>query len=86
MRLADYATIEQAGLQVSTPTVIAAGPPNNPLGRRVVNPITPYELWGLKHPSLSKRRSNSLEPLASSAQQAAMAQPTPLAAGSGSMN
>lgn len=84
MRLADHATIDQAGLQVAVPTVISASAPNNPLGRRVINPITPYELWGLKHPSLTKanKRINSLEPLAAARQAAAVAAATPLTPGS----
>jgi hypothetical protein len=67
MRLADHSTISQAGLEVATATIVSAGPTGNPLGRRVINPITPYELWGLKHPSLSKKRATTavaLEPLA----------------------
>jgi hypothetical protein len=63
MRLSEHSTIEQVGLQVPMPKLVSASLPGNPLGRRVINPITPYELWGLKHPSLNKKRSNSLEPL-----------------------
>lgn len=86
MRFADHATIDQAGLQVAVPTVISASAPNNPLGRRVINPITPYELWGLKHPSLTKgnKRTNALEPLAAARQAAAVAAAAPLTSGSSS--
>jgi len=62
MRLANQSLIEAAGLQPSHPTVLGAGPAINPLGRRVINPITPYELWGLKNPGMNRRRASAALP------------------------
>lgn len=65
MQLANQSSIESSGLSVAMPTVMSGSPAaTNPLGRRAINPITPYELWGLKNPSLNKKRATSLAPLA----------------------